>query len=285
MSKGSNYFSHDYNTRSDEKVKLLIRKHGMLGYGVFWSIVEDLYQNENSLLADYEGIAYDLRTDAGVVESIILDFGLFVINDKKFGSLSVQRRIDERIAKSELAKKSISQRWSKKQSENTDFSKSNNGSDYYANTNVLHKEYERNTINESKEKESKEKESKVVDESTTREAPPASSPPFGKVVMTSDNNFLEKICDESESEFQNLCKKNGLLGDFNSAAADFYKTQKALDKTWTDFGDFKRHFWNVVLKNIGKSPPRETPDERMRRERKESGRTLKVNFIGSKKVE
>ena len=41
MPKDTFYFSHDYNARNDEKIKRLIRKHGMQGYGVFWSIVED----------------------------------------------------------------------------------------------------------------------------------------------------------------------------------------------------------------------------------------------------
>ena len=57
------YFSHDYNTRSDEKIKLLIRKFGMEGYGIYWSIVEDLYTNANVLRLDYDGIAYDLHSD------------------------------------------------------------------------------------------------------------------------------------------------------------------------------------------------------------------------------
>jgi len=45
MPKDTYYFSHDYNCRNDEKIKRLLRKHGMCGYGIFWSIVEDLYNN------------------------------------------------------------------------------------------------------------------------------------------------------------------------------------------------------------------------------------------------
>ena len=43
--KDTFYFPHDYNSRTDEKIKLLIRKHGIEGYGIFWAIVEDLYNN------------------------------------------------------------------------------------------------------------------------------------------------------------------------------------------------------------------------------------------------
>ena len=42
------YFSHDYNTRADTKIKKILARHGYLGYGLFWAIVEDLYNNKNS---------------------------------------------------------------------------------------------------------------------------------------------------------------------------------------------------------------------------------------------
>lgn len=319
MSKGSNYFSHDYNTRSDEKVKLLIRKHGMLGYGVFWSIVEDLYQNENSLLADYEGIAYDLRIDQLVVKSIIEDFALFTISDGRFSSKSVQRRIESRDEKAALAKKAATKRWDAKPKQihqYADAMQTHTKND----ADALQSECTSNAIKgkESKGKEIKEKESKDVEESTSREAlvnvsiPPQISqknessspvnsqtggdftggaaadlkPAVGVPVMTSDDSFVDLLSTEEESEFQNLCKKNGLKGDFRSAVLDFYGKQKVIhDKVWRDFGDFKAHFWNAVVKNQNRGAPAETADERMRRERRESGRTLKVNFIGSKKVE
>ena len=111
MPKDTFYFSHDYNARNDEKIKRLIRKHGMVGYGVFWSIVEDLYNNANALRTDYEGIAYDLRSDSDMVASVVNDFDLFVFSDDFFGSKSVQERLDQRNDKSESARKSASYRW------------------------------------------------------------------------------------------------------------------------------------------------------------------------------
>ena len=79
MPKDTFYFSHDYNARNDEKIKMLIRKHGMVGYGVFWAIVEDLYNNANALRTDYDGIAYDLRLHSDIVKSVVNDFDLFEI--------------------------------------------------------------------------------------------------------------------------------------------------------------------------------------------------------------
>jgi len=109
--KETYFFSHDYNARTDVKIKNLIRKHGMLGYGIYWSIVEDLYNNANALQTNYESIAYDLRIDENVAKSIINDFDLFVINNGLFGSLSVQSRLDKRAEKSKRATDSANIRW------------------------------------------------------------------------------------------------------------------------------------------------------------------------------
>ena len=136
------YFSHDYNARLDEKIKQLIRKHGMLGYGCFWAIIEDLYNNANALRLDYDGIAFDLRITSEQAKSIINDFDLFVIDGDQFGSMSVERRLNERNEKSLKAKESASFRWNKHKND----------------ANALRTQSDGNAIKESKEKESKVKE-------------------------------------------------------------------------------------------------------------------------------
>ena len=136
MSKDTFYFSHDYNSRNDEKIKFLLRKHGFIGYGLFWAIIEDLYNNANALRTDYEGIAYDFRVDVLLIESIIKDFDLFVFEGDTFGSLSVQKRIDERDSKSVKARESAHKRWT--------------------NANAMQSQCEGNAIKESKGKEIKE---------------------------------------------------------------------------------------------------------------------------------
>jgi hypothetical protein len=135
--KETYYFSHDYNARSDVKIKRLIAKHGLLGYGIYWAIIEDLYQNANALPLDCESIAFDLRTDEITVESIIKDFGLFVIDGNEFGSISVERRLEERAKKSNKARESAILRWEK-----------------YANAMRTHSDS--NAIKESKGKDNKE---------------------------------------------------------------------------------------------------------------------------------
>jgi len=138
--KDTFYFSHDYNARSDVKIKRLMAKHGLLGYGIYWAIIEDLYQNANALPLDCESIAFDLRTNEELVESVIKNFDLFVIDGETFGSLSVQRRMDERSAKSAKARESAFRRW------NND-------------AKLMRTHSDGNAIKERKEKEIKEKKS------------------------------------------------------------------------------------------------------------------------------
>ena len=142
MSRESFYFSHDYNARHDPKIKKLILKHTMTGYGIFWAIVEDLYNNANALPLDYDCIAFDLHTECEVVKSIINDFDLFVIKDGFFGSSSVERRLDERNNKSESARQSAFCRWGKKKTD----------------ANAMRTQCDSNAIKERKGKERKRKE-------------------------------------------------------------------------------------------------------------------------------
>lgn len=131
------YFSHDYNARSDSKIKSLTRKLWMEWYWLYWAIIEDLYNNTNVLQLDYEGIAYDYRVDEKTVKSLILDYELFIIDWNDFYSKSVWDRLKERDEKSAKARESIKKRWDKK------------------NTNVLQTKNDTNTIKERKGKESK----------------------------------------------------------------------------------------------------------------------------------
>lgn len=113
MNKESFYFSHDYNSRSDHKIKKLLLKHGMLGYGIYWSIIEDLYLNANAMPMQCDVIAFELRCSEDIINSIINDFDLFKITDGFFTCPSIERRLHERVEKSEKARQSALSRWDK----------------------------------------------------------------------------------------------------------------------------------------------------------------------------
>lgn len=92
--KESLYFPHDYNASGDEKISKMVRKHGWQSYGLYWALVERLYQNGGRIVKDYEHLAYDLRVELGLVKSICGEFDLFYTHmDTYLASRSVDRRL------------------------------------------------------------------------------------------------------------------------------------------------------------------------------------------------
>ena len=113
MPKDTFYFSHDYNARTDNKIMSLIFKHGMLGYGIYWAVIECLYQNDNEVAYDLNLLSFELRVDEVVLKSVLNDFGLFIIADDKFSSASVARRLETRETKSKQGQSAAGARWGK----------------------------------------------------------------------------------------------------------------------------------------------------------------------------
>ena len=89
-------------------------KHRLAGIGAYWCIIEMLYSEGGYLLLeDIDTIAFDLRAERIMIESIINDFDLFKSNGKKFWSESALTRLKIRIEKSQKASKSAKSRWDK----------------------------------------------------------------------------------------------------------------------------------------------------------------------------
>ena len=139
------YFSHDYNAREDEKIQKLIYKHGWQSYGLYWALVEMLYQNDGFIEPECDRIAYALHTDKDLIKSIIYDFNLFIEHGKRITSKSVLHRLKQRKGKSEKARQAATIRWDKEKAKDAD---------------AMQTHSERNAIKESKAKEIKEKENK-----------------------------------------------------------------------------------------------------------------------------
>ena len=136
--KDTYYFSHDYNARNDPKLINVRIKHGMKGVGIYWCLIEMLYEQGGYIDLEYERITYELREDENVLRELINTPQLFTIIDGKLTCNSVLKRLKMREDKSEKARESISYRWSK----------------YERNTNVS----KNDTIKERKGKERKGKE-------------------------------------------------------------------------------------------------------------------------------
>jgi len=113
MAKETYYFSHDYYARTDRKLVALAMKHGMVGIGVFWCLVEMLYEEGGAMPMECERIAFALRTDVVIIKSVINDFELFEFDADLFWSNSIIERLKLRCEKSAKAKKSALKRWEK----------------------------------------------------------------------------------------------------------------------------------------------------------------------------
>lgn len=132
MHKETFWFSHDYNARSDRKLLKLRMTHKMEGIGVYWCIVEMLYEESGYLNhSEYGRIAYELQTNENLVASIVNDFGLFDKNDENFWSDSVINRLKIRKDKSDQSKEAVRIRWERerlKKKKDTDVLRTYNGS-------------------------------------------------------------------------------------------------------------------------------------------------------------
>lgn len=88
------YFQHDYNARNDPKLQDVLITHGVAGLGVFWCIVEQLYEQDGTLaLKSCKSIAYALHAKVAMVESVVKDYGLFENDGENFWSDSILRRL------------------------------------------------------------------------------------------------------------------------------------------------------------------------------------------------
>lgn len=144
----SEYFSHDYNARNDLNMKKLFMGEGLSGIGLYWCLVEMLYEKNGYIALDYIPIiAFDLRTTEETVYRVIDKYELFCKNDTHFFSKSVLKRLEMRNEKSEKAKKSANARWNNANAMRT----------YTESNAIKEKESKVNKIKE-KEKESIEKE-------------------------------------------------------------------------------------------------------------------------------
>jgi len=136
-----NYFPHDYNSRNDRKLTNVMMKMGLHGIGLYWCIVEMLYEENGYLkLSECERIAFEMRTQYDDVMRLISEFELFAMDEEKFWSNSILKRLEIRAEKSKKAAESAQARWNKAND-----------------ANALRTHNERNAIKEKKRKEKKRK--------------------------------------------------------------------------------------------------------------------------------
>ena len=73
------YFNHDSNSRNDIRIIKLRAKLSYEGYGIFWALLELLFNEENKLcISDYETLSFGLQCNPKILKQVIEDFDLFV---------------------------------------------------------------------------------------------------------------------------------------------------------------------------------------------------------------
>lgn len=153
--KSVQYFPHDYNARNDPKLQELLVEYGIEAIGVYWCIVEMLYEQDGYLpIKTCKSIAFALHVDTDVVQGIINNFGLFESDTEKFWSNSILARLKERENVSNSKKAAALKRWQPNEKS-------------IDNANAMQMQCTSNAI-KIKEKENK-KENKVVDKEKEEE--------------------------------------------------------------------------------------------------------------------
>ena len=140
--------THDYNARNDPKMQELLAERGVEGIGIYWCIVEMLYEQGGKLpIKSYKSIAFALHVDCTCITDVVENFGLFQQDEECFWSNSINVRLGKRDEIAEQRRKSAQMRWRYKCNANV----SNSGA------NVM-----QNDANKIKEKKIKENKSSIA---------------------------------------------------------------------------------------------------------------------------
>lgn len=127
MAKEAYYFSHDSNARQDEKILMLRAEHSWAGYGIYWALIEMMFESSDSALHHnkIKGIAVSYNIDITLLQHVIntcITEELFTSDNEKFWSESLTRRKskfhESREKKSEAGKKGMAKRYGKQQTHN-----------------------------------------------------------------------------------------------------------------------------------------------------------------------
>ena len=107
MNKETYYFPHDYHARHDHKISAMVNDYGIEGYGMYWVLVEFLYESRDNKIEKFPKLFFGLATELAVspdraeqfVLALIKDYRLLVEDETHIWSEAVLRRIEIRETK------------------------------------------------------------------------------------------------------------------------------------------------------------------------------------------
>lgn len=168
------YFAHDYNARNDPKLQDVLIDLGVEGIGVFWCIIEQLYEQGGTLpIRSCKSIAFALHVDFKRVERLVNDYGLFKNDGENIWSESVLNRLNRRSEISDKRKLAALARWRQGIENQSQTQSPANYGQIADNARGMQMQSTSNANAEHKEKKSKENNniSTNVDTSTCVDAP------------------------------------------------------------------------------------------------------------------
>ena len=91
--KKDHYFPHEIQTRNDEAVMELIECEGASGYGIYWALMEYLRTQDGYMgkTVAIKTIARQMRTKPNKVDSVLRNYGLFIVTDNTFRSVKMEK--------------------------------------------------------------------------------------------------------------------------------------------------------------------------------------------------
>lgn len=165
--KDAYYFSHDANALTDPKILAMRCDYGMEGYGLYWAIIEML-RNEEKYKLDYDkntfrAIKSLTNTTINIekyMNDCIEDYQLFKLENNKFFSNSLLKRMEEYDHKKAISRENGRKGGAPKGNQNARKSKENNQETTQNNQQVDFEQPKTTQNNQSKVKESKVNKSK-----------------------------------------------------------------------------------------------------------------------------
>lgn len=108
----SEYINHKISNRSEYVFRKLIEREGAAAYGVYWYILEELYESGGKMLfEEIEPISKVLCVRKDFVASVIKSFSLFQYDSESFWSDEVIEQIEKRQKIKDKRKEAANKRW------------------------------------------------------------------------------------------------------------------------------------------------------------------------------
>lgn len=108
----SEYINHKISNRSEYVFRKLIERKGAAAYGVYWYILEELYESGGKMLfEEIEPISKVLCVRKDFVVSVIKSFSLFQYDSESFWSDEVIEQIEKRQKIKDKRKEAANKRW------------------------------------------------------------------------------------------------------------------------------------------------------------------------------